>query len=43
MKPIPLIDLLAQHGTIQAEVDDAIQKVIQDTAFVGGPYVKQFE
>jgi dTDP-4-amino-4,6-dideoxygalactose transaminase len=39
----PVIDLLAQHRSIQTEIDNAIQSVIEDTAFVGGPYAKGFE
>ena len=43
VKQIPLIDLLAQHKSIQTEIDSAIQAVIQHTAFVGGPYAETFE
>ncbi len=43
MDPIPLIDLGAQHRSIQNEIDDAIQSVIRDTAFIGGAYVQAFE
>ena len=40
---IPLADLKVQYTTIKQEVDDAIQSVIDETAFVKGRYVKAFE
>ena len=40
---IPLADLKVQYTTIKREVDDAIQSVIEETAFVKGHYVKTFE
>ncbi|MDD5170688.1 MAG: DegT/DnrJ/EryC1/StrS family aminotransferase, partial [Syntrophales bacterium] len=40
---VPFVDLVAQYKTIKEEVDQAIQDVIQDAAFIGGKYVKQFE
>jgi len=40
---IPLVDLKAQYDSIKTEVDAAIQTVISQTAFVGGPFVKEFE
>jgi dTDP-4-amino-4,6-dideoxygalactose transaminase len=40
---IPLIDLLAQHRTIQSEIDSAIQSVIEQTSFIGGPFTANFE
>jgi dTDP-4-amino-4,6-dideoxygalactose transaminase len=40
---IPLADLKVQYTTIKQEVDDAIQSVIDETAFVKGHYVKAFE
>ena len=40
---IPLADLKVQYTTIKREVDDAIQSVIDETAFVRGRYVKAFE
>jgi dTDP-4-amino-4,6-dideoxygalactose transaminase len=43
VSPVPLIDLLAQHRSIQTEIDNAIQAVIQDSAFVSGPFSKAFE
>lgn len=40
---VPFVDLSAQYDTIQTEVDEAIQSVIDDTAFVRGEYVESFE
>ena len=40
---IPFLDLKAQYKSIQKDVNIAIQNVLNDTAFAGGPYVKDFE
>lgn len=40
---IPFVDLKAQYQNIKKEIDSAIENVINDTAFIGGKYVKQFE
>ena len=40
---VPFLDLHTQYISIKDEIDKAIQKVIQDTAFVGGEYVANFE
>src|SRR5258705_9933950 len=40
---IPLVDLKAQYATIKDEINDAIAKVIGDTAFIAGKYAKVFE
>jgi dTDP-4-amino-4,6-dideoxygalactose transaminase len=40
---IPFVDLKAQYGSIKQEIDEAIAKVISQTAFIGGPFVKEFE
>lgn len=40
---IQLVDLKAQYHSIKSEIDSAIQKVIDNSAFVGGKEVKQFE
>jgi len=40
---IPLVDLKAQYATIKDEINDAIAKVIADTAFIAGKYAKTFE
>jgi dTDP-4-amino-4,6-dideoxygalactose transaminase len=40
---IPLVDLKAQYNSIKSEIDTAIENVINDTAFIKGKYVQQFE
>jgi dTDP-4-amino-4,6-dideoxygalactose transaminase len=37
------VDLKAQYGSIKQEIDEAIAKVINQTAFIGGPFLKEFE
>jgi dTDP-4-amino-4,6-dideoxygalactose transaminase len=40
---IPFVDLKAQYDSIKDEIDSAIAAVIAKTAFIGGPFVKDFE
>ncbi|HEV2355223.1 MAG TPA: DegT/DnrJ/EryC1/StrS family aminotransferase, partial [Puia sp.] len=40
---IPFVDLKAQYQSIKKDVDHAISQVIEETAFIGGPVVGQFE
>jgi dTDP-4-amino-4,6-dideoxygalactose transaminase len=40
---IPFVDLQAQYQSIKREIDTAIFNVINETAFIGGKYVKEFE
>src|SRR3954466_15554855 len=40
---IPLVDLKAQYVTIKDQINEAIAKVIGDTAFIAGKYAKTFE
>jgi dTDP-4-amino-4,6-dideoxygalactose transaminase len=40
---IHFVDLKAQYQSIKAEIDGAIAAAIEQTAFVGGPFVKSFE
>jgi dTDP-4-amino-4,6-dideoxygalactose transaminase len=40
---IPLVDLKAQYQSIKAEIDEAIQRVIDNTSFIGGSEVTSFE
>lgn len=40
---IPFVDLKAQYLSIKDEIDTAISNVIDETAFIGGKYVKEFE
>lgn len=43
MKNIPLVGLFAQYQEIKTEIDHAIERVVNNTAFVGGPEVRSFE
>jgi len=43
MNKIPLVDLKAQYTGLKAEIDQAIQRVIDATAFINGPDVEAFE
>ena len=40
---IPFVDLKAQYELLKPEIDQAIQSVIRDSAFIGGKYVTNFE
>ena len=40
---VPFLDLKAQLNPIRAEVQQAINEVIDNTAFAGGPFVEKFE
>jgi len=40
---VPFLDLKAQYESIRGEIGDAIQQVLDKTAFAGGPFVAQFE
>jgi dTDP-4-amino-4,6-dideoxygalactose transaminase len=40
---VPFVDLKAQYASIKDEIDSAIAAVIARSAFVGGPFVKEFE
>lgn len=42
MSNIQMVDLRSQYETIKEEVDAAIQEVIDNTAFINGPQVKNF-
>lgn len=41
--PIPFLDLQAQYRSIKPEVDEAIQRVLDTSAYVLGPAVESFE
>jgi dTDP-4-amino-4,6-dideoxygalactose transaminase len=43
MAKIPLVDLKAQYQSIQPEIDAAMARVVQNTAFIGGKEVYSFE
>ena len=40
---VPFVDLKAQYNTIKFKIDEAMAKVIDETAFIGGKYVLDFE
>ena len=40
---VPFLDLKAQYRTIKAEIDVAIQAVVDACSFAGGPFVERFE
>lgn len=40
---IPFVDLKAQYYSVKGEIDQAISRVIQDSAFIGGKFVKFLE
>ncbi len=40
---VPFVDLKAQYVSIKDEIDKAIYGVINETAFIGGKYVNDFE
>lgn len=43
MRKIEMVDLKSQYEKIGHEIDSAIKSVLQSTAFIKGPDVKQFE
>ena len=40
---IPFVNLQIQYQSIKSDIDHAIHKVIQDSAFIQGKYVREFE
>lgn len=40
---IPFVDLKAQYNSIKNDIDSAIAQVIEETTFIGGHFVKDFE
>ena len=40
---VPFLDLKAQYETIANEITTALQRVLESSAFAGGPFVAQFE
>jgi len=40
---IPFVDLKTQYKTIKTEIDEAIKDIIDNTAFIGSPKIKEFE
>jgi dTDP-4-amino-4,6-dideoxygalactose transaminase len=43
LTPIPLVNLKAQYGSIKSEIDGAIQRVVNNTNFILGTEVTEFE
>lgn len=43
MNKIAMVDLKSQYENIKPEIDEAIQQVIDSTAFINGPSVKHFQ
>ncbi|GAA4426837.1 DegT/DnrJ/EryC1/StrS family aminotransferase [Pontibacter saemangeumensis] len=43
MNRIPFVDLRAQYLTIKDSIDTAIADVLNETSFIGGKHVKEFE
>ena len=43
MKKINMVDLKGQYENIKPEIDKAIAEVINATAFINGPAVKEFQ
>lgn len=42
-RSLQMVDLHSQYLQIKSEIDNAINDVIQDSAFIGGKYVNQFQ
>lgn len=40
---VPFVDLKAQYSSIKGEIDEAISRVVSETAFVAGKYAAAFE
>jgi len=40
---VPFLDLKAQYQSIKNEIAEALERVLENTAFAGGPFVAQFE
>ena len=43
MKKVPFLDLQTQYQGIRNEINQAIQQVLDDSAYISGPYVESFE
>ena len=40
---VPFVDLKAQYQSIKPEIDNAISSVFEESNFIGGRFVKEFE
>jgi len=43
MHPIRMVDLQGQYTAMATEIQESIQKVIEETAFINGPIVREFQ
>ncbi len=43
LNPIKMVDLKGQYEKIKTEIDQAIQNVLDQTAFINGPEVHIFQ
>ena len=43
MKNIPMVDLKGQYEKIKETVNSSIEEVLESSAYINGPYVKQFQ
>ena len=43
MKPIRMVDLKGQLEFIKTDINNALQEVLDTTAFINGPAVKEFQ
>jgi dTDP-4-amino-4,6-dideoxygalactose transaminase len=43
MMNIPMVDLKTQYNRVKNEIDQAILNVVENTAFINGPAVKEFQ
>src|SRR5512139_402103 len=43
MTVVPFLDLKIQYEAIRDEITLAVQQVLDDSAFISGPYVEKFE
>jgi dTDP-4-amino-4,6-dideoxygalactose transaminase len=43
MNPIKMVDLKGQYNKIKKEIDESITQVIESSAFINGPKVKEFQ
>ena len=43
MKKIQMVDLQGQYSKIKETIDSSIEEVLNSSAYINGPYVKQFQ
>jgi dTDP-4-amino-4,6-dideoxygalactose transaminase len=42
-EPIPFLDLVSQHATLESELIDVFRRSLSTAGFIGGPMVEEFE